>query len=623
MSETPSRKLAVILHADVVGSTALVQRNESVAHERIQNAFQCVSSTINRYDGIAHEIRGDALVAEFARASDAVSAALTFQAANTILNSAIEDDICPEIRVGISLGEVVIADGTVTGAGVVLAQRVEQLAEPGGMCITETVRGAIPERLPLDFDDLGEQELKGFDQPVRVHSVQLQPEAEIPSPEPLRATKRKQSSFVVPAIAVVILLAFVLAWFKPWVSDAEQTAVERSSPDKPSVAVLPFENLSDDPEQEYLSDGMAADLITDLSKVPALYVVSRSSSFRFKNKQLSPEQLGQELNVRYIVEGSVRRAAERLRINAQLTDTTTGYHLWAERFDWKLEDIFAAQDQLTEEITTALDIHLGHAEREHIVRRLTSNVDAYDYYLRGVSSFERYTKEGNALARQMFLKAIELDPKFVAAHGYLAATYNYDWDLQFDQVPDALDRAMESAQTAVALDPEYALGHQQLGWTYIWKKQPDKAIASGQQGVTLDPDDDLARALFGDILNCAGRPQEGLEHITKAIDLNPFHAFWYEYVKAHSYDLLGRQEEAIELMNKVLAIIPDFIPARRHLAVIYVDLNRMQEARAEIAEILRINPGYSISEWSARARYTDPAIRQRFVDNLRKASLPE
>ena len=368
---------------------------------------------------------------------------------------------------------------------------------------------------------------------------------------------------------------------------------------------------------------MAADLITDLSKVPALYVVSRSSSFRFKNKQLSPEQLGQELNVRYIVEGSVRRAAERLRINAQLTDTTTGYHLWAERFDWKLEDIFAAQDQLTEEITTALDIHLGHAEREHIVRRLTSNVDAYDYYLRGVSSFERHTKEGNALARQMLLKAIELDPKFVAAHGYLAATYNYDWDLQFDQVPDALDRAMESAQTAVALDPEYALGHQQLGWTYIWKKQPDKAIASGQQGVTLDPDDDLARALFGEILNCAARPQEGLEQITKAIDLNPFHAFWYEYVQAHSYDLLGRQEEAIELMNKVLAIIPDFIPARRHLAVIYVDLNRMQEARAEIAEILRINPGYSISEWSARARYTDPAIRQRFVDNLRKAGLPK
>ena len=229
MAEAPSRKLAVILHADVVGSTTLVQRNESIAHERIQNAFQRVSSTINRYDGIAHEIRGDALVAEFARASDAVSAALTFQAENTILNREIGDDICPEIRVGISLGEVVIADGTVTGAGVVQAQRVEQLAEPGGMCITETVRGAIPERLPLDFNDLGEQALKGFDQLVRVHSVQLQPEAEIPSPEPLRPKQRKRSPLVLPAIAVVILVAFVLAWFKPWVSNTEQTALERSS----------------------------------------------------------------------------------------------------------------------------------------------------------------------------------------------------------------------------------------------------------------------------------------------------------------------------------------------------------------------------------------------------------
>ena len=620
MADVPSSTLAVILHADVVGSTALVQRNERVAHGRIQNAFQRFSSTIDRYDGIAHEIRGDALVAEFARASDAVSAALTFLAENAILNSEFKDDICPEIRVGISLGEVVIADGTVTGAGVVLAQRVEQLAEPGGMCITETVRGAIPERLPLDYENLGEQTLKGFEQPMRVHAVRLQPEAELPSPEPRQSKARKQPGLWESAAAAALLLAFVLAWFKPWVSDAEQTALERSVPGKPTVAVLPFENLSSNPEQEYLSDGMAADLITDLSKIPALFVVPRSASFRFKNQQLSPEQLGEALNVRYVLEGSVRKAANQLRINAQLTDTTTGYHLWAERFDLKIEDIFAAQVQLTEEITKALNIHLGEAERARLERRTTSNVDAYDYYLRGRAYFERFTKEDNARARQMFLKAIELDPELVLAHTYLGYAYNYDWDLQWDDVPNALDRAMESAQTALALDPEFALAHQQLGWTYIWKQQPDKAIASGQQAVALNPDSDTARALLGEILNCAGKPEEGLEEITKAISLNPFHAFWFEYVKAHSYDLLGRQLEAIELMNKVLGTIPDFIPARRHLAVIYSELNRMEEARTEI---LRINPAYSVSGWLARTRYTDRAARQRFVDNLRKAGLPE
>ncbi len=491
------------------------------------------------------------------------------------------------------------------------------------MCTTEAIHEAIPERLPLDYENLGEQELKGFEQPVRVHAVWLQPEAEVPPPEPRQATERNQAILLVTAVAAALLVAIALAWFKPWQSDAERTSVERSFPDKPSIAILPFDNLSADPDQEYFSDGMAADLITDLSKISGMYVVSRNSSFRYKDKQTSPEQIGRELNVRYILEGSVRKAADQLRINAQLIDTATGYHLWAERFDWKMEDIFTAQDQLTEKIATALEVHMAEAVRERVVHRLTSNLDAYDFYLRGLSYYELYTKEGNARSRQMFLKAIELDSKFAAAYAVLAESYTYDWEAQYDDVPNALDRAVESAQMAIALDEGLALAHQQLGWNYMWKRQPDKAIASGQRAIALDPSLDSAQAYLGEILNFAGRPEQGLEHINKAIHLNPYHPFWYKYILAHSYDLIGRQQEAIELMKKALAVNPDFLPAQRHLVVIYSELNRMEEARAEVAEILRVSPEYTISAWRARTRYIDPAILRRFVENLRKAGLPE
>jgi len=616
-------RLAVIVHGDVAGSTLLVQRDERLAHERITDVFGRFSKLIENYGGVVHEIRGDALVAEFARASDAVCSALAFQEGNTAHNKTLDDDIIPEVRIGISLGEVVIADNTVTGAGVVLAQRVEQLAEPGGVCTTEAIHEAIPERLPLDYENLGEQALKGFEQQVRVHAVHLQAGIEVPPPEPQQATERKQTILLVTAVAAALLVAIALAWFKPWQLDVERTSVERSLPDKPSIAILPFENLSADPDQEYFSDGMTIDLITDLSKLSGMYVVSRNSSFRYKQKKVSPEQIGRELNVRYILEGSVRKVANRLRINAQLIDTTTGYHLWAERFDWNIEDIFTAQDQLTEKIATALEVHMAEDERARVVHRLTSNLDAYDFYLRGLSYYELYTKEGNTQSRRMYLKAIELDPKFAAAYAVLAESYSYDWDAQYDDVPNALDRSIESAQKAVALDEGFALAQQQLAWSYMWTKQPDKAITAGRRAVALDPNLASSQAFLGEILNFAGRPEAGLELINKAIHINPYYPFWYKYILAHSYDLIGRQQEAIELMNKALVANPDFVPARRHLAVIYSDLNRMEEARAEITEVLRASPEYTISEWRARARYTDSAILQRFVEGLRKAGLPE
>ena len=294
-----SRKLAVILHADVVGSTSLVQLNESIAHDRIQAAFRNFSETIGAYGGSTHEIRGDALVAEFERASDAVTAALAFQAQNEEVNARFDDDIRPQLRIGIGLSEVIIADGTVTGAGVVLAQRLEQLAEPGGVVVQGSIVETVPVRLPFVFESLGEHELKGFNQPTRAFAASLHAGKELPAPETMA---RLQSA-------------------KP-----EPLEV----PDKPSIAVLAFENLSGDPEQEYLSDGISDSIITGLSRFSGLFVIARQSSFSYKKQAASIQEIASSLGVQYVLEGSVQRSSNRVRVNAKLIDAITGHHLWAQ-----------------------------------------------------------------------------------------------------------------------------------------------------------------------------------------------------------------------------------------------------------------------------------------------------
>ena len=358
------RKLAVILHADVVGSTVLVQRDEALAHERIQHAFSQLGVAVRAYGGIAHEIRGDALVAEFARASDAVCAAVRFQQSNDEANAQWDDGVSPVIRVGIALGEEIIADGTVTGSGVVLAQRVEQLSVPGGVCITGAIYEALPQRLPFERSSLGDRELKGFAEPVRVYQVTLRCGEVVPAveagtqPQPSPRTRR----FVVVLAAVaVVATGAAIAWLKPWVEEEKPASISSAGPalpDKPSIAVLPFTNLGDDPKQAYFSDGITNDTITDLSKFRTLLVIASNSVFVYKGKPVKVQDVSRELGVRYVVEGSVQRAGEKMRVNAQLIDATTGHHLWAERYDRDLKDLFALQDEIAQSIVTALAVKM-------------------------------------------------------------------------------------------------------------------------------------------------------------------------------------------------------------------------------------------------------------------------
>ncbi len=514
MAALPSHRLVVILHADVVGSTALVQHDETVAHQRIQDSFRRFSETIEAYGGVTHELRGDALVAEFDRASDAVCAGIAFQADNSKINAALEDDVRPEVRIGISMGEVVIADNTITGAGVVLAQRLEQLADSGGMCIQDAAYQSVPKRLPFEYESLGEQEIKGFEEPVRAYRVALESGMPVPSPD-LRSDTRKTKRFWRPVADAVFVLVIVVGggfvWWQPWKSEFEPASVERMAfplPDKPSIAVLPFTNMSGDPEQEYFVDGMTEDLITDLSKLSGLFVIARNSTFTYKGKSVKVRQVAEELGVRYVLEGSVRRAGEQVRINAQLVDATTGGHLWAERYDGSLADVFALQDKVTQKIVSALAINLTEDEETRTRRGETSSPDAYDAFLEGWARYRHYTRDDFIKAIPHFERALDLDPNYGRAHAALAAVYFEgwwnSWHVGGGAPQESLRRASEHLQEA--MKHPTPLAHRVASFLHIVLNQFDDAMAEAQRAVDLDPNDPNGYEAMAWVLVHVGRP---------------------------------------------------------------------------------------------------------------------
>lgn len=623
MAETASRKLAVILHADVVGSTKLVQRNETIAHDRIQGTFDLLSETIQTYGGIAHEQRGDALLAEFQRASDAVSGALAFQAANTRHNATLTDDIRPEVRIGISLGEVIIADGTLTGPDVVLAQRLEQLAAPRGVCISQEAYHSVPNRFPFDFDDLGEQTVKGFDEPVRAYSVAMQADNAIPDAEPLPTTKAHAAShkrrWVAGGVVLLLIIGGVLAWLQPWVPDEESETAVTSPSEKPSIAVLPCQNLGGD---DYFSDGITNDIITDLSKFSNLLVISSHTMFTFKGKSVTVKELGRELGVRYVLECSIQKSDNTVRMNAQLIDATTDHHEWADRYDFELDDIFMVQNEITNTVVTSLNVIVTDEEQSRATR-LTEVTEAYDLYLRG-RTYLRGTRKTHLEARKLFDQAIKLDPEFAAAYAEKSFTYFSSFIMPMSNNPKVINGALVAAERAVELDDTLPLAHARLAWAYFATRQHAKAVAAAKQAVALGPNDAEAHAQLGNVLNWSGKPDEGKRYIERAMRLNPYYPFYYLFYLGQSYYLLENNEKAIELMSRVVTRAPYFLPVRRHLAVLHVENGTIEEAKKHTKEVLRIFPGASIEDERARCFYRwTPKLMTRFFDGLRKSGMPE
>ncbi|MBT8436632.1 MAG: tetratricopeptide repeat protein [Gammaproteobacteria bacterium] len=617
--------LAVILHADVAGSTGLVQQNEQIAHQRIQETFRRFGNIIKQYHGQVRELRGDALLAEFERPSGAVSAALAFQANHGEYLTRFNDGIRPRVRVGIAMGEVVVADDTITGEGVVLAQRLEQLAQPDAVVIQASAYETIPGRFPFDFADLGEQEVKGFDKPVRAYSANLKKDADLPPPE--RADHRTRNTRVAITVIVVVAIGVALMWYQPREVREEPASPESKAltlSDKPSIAVLPFLNMSDDFQQEYFADGMTEDLITDMSKVNGLFVIARNSTFAYKDQPIDVRKVAEELGVRYVLEGSVRRNEDKIRINAQLIDATTGGHLWAERYDGDMGDVFILQDKITEQIVTALAVKLDSGERSDIGRPYTNSVEAYDNFLLGRVHFFRRTKEDNALAQTIFQKVIELDPAFAQAYSLLAWSHTRDVINSWSETPvKSLKQAYESAQKAIQFDDELAQAYFVMALVYRSQKDHVKAAEQAEKAIQMDPDYADAYVLLASLLYYSGGAEEGLKLMHKAKQLNPNYPSNYPFHLGQAHFLLRQYEDAVDAFQAAIDINPTSQRSHVWLAATYGQSGQFDDAEFEAEEILILDPDFSVQRTRENVPLKVPNDIEHFIEGLRKAGLPE
>jgi adenylate cyclase len=604
-----SRKLAVILHADVVASTLLVQKNEMLAHERIQSAFKKLSETITSYGGITREIRGDALLAEFDRASDAVTAALAFQQSNVELESTFADEIQAKLRIGISLGEVIIADNTITGAGVVLAQRLEQLSEPGGVVVQGSVSETVPVRMPFDFASLGDQTIKGFDQPVRAFSVILQANSDLPQPEEKAARDHEPaddaqhpSSLSPKSYEILIGERFEL-------------------PDKPSIAVLPFLSMSADRDQEIFADGMTEDIITSLSRIPELVVISRNSTFVYKGRAVDIRQVGSELAVSHVLEGSIRKAGDRLRITVQLAKTRGGEHIWVERYDRNLDDIFAIQDEITRNVVVELAVKLVDGEVARSIAVGTDSIEAWELIRRAGTILSARARYDTAAVKQLINRALELDDKFAAAWTTLGWVYWMESSRKWGADPEqSMQKALEAGQKAISADPNYHMAHSLLGHVYMSRGDPEKAIEMGEKAIALAPSDSYAMALQADRLIESGRVDEGIRRMRKAIRLCPFPPAWFLFILGMGFHIKGDNQTAIHAFELSLERDSESHLTNAWLTSALVELGRLDEARSAAEAVLEIEPSFSVEDWSKSFNFK---AYLRVKANLLQAGLPE
>ncbi len=627
MAERLKGRLAVIVHADVTDSTLLVQYDERRAHQRITSVFRRFGSTIGNYGGVVLEIRGDALVARFSRASDAVCAALAFQQANTEHYAARQDRIIPKLRVGICLGEVVIADGTVTGAGVVLAQRVEQSADPGGVCITEAIRESLPARLPLDYHDLGTHMLKGFAQPVHLHGVRLKDGSQTPPPESAPARRRRRLTRW-SAAGVLVLLIAGLAWFKPWQPGIELAQVERMEyglPAEPSIAVLPFDNLSGDPEQDFLTDGFTEEIITRLSNTPDLFVISRHAISPYKHKTVPIKEVAEKLSVRYVLEGSINRSGDRLRISTRLIDALAGKTLWAERYDRQLNDLFALQDDITHNIAVALEVKLVGGEEVNSRMRGTADPEAFRLAYKAVWHFRRFDRENNATALELALQAQAISPEALLPRQIEAWTYVFD--ARFGWSPskkESLDKAEQLVGTLLSADSSDPDNYLLLSFIQKIRGDFDASIASAEHAIALNPNHADAVANLAHTMVYAGRPAEAITLIKKAMRLSPYYPAWYASTLGHAYMMTGEYNKAIEAQEETLSRNTLVLLTYERLAAIYALKGDQQRARTYRDKLLELEPNFTIKGWSTQfLSYRNPGDLALEQNALRLAGLPE
>ncbi len=629
--EGVERRLTTILAADVVGYSRLMAADEAGTLTSLKALRrELIEPKTAEYHGRVVKLMGDGTLMEFGSVVDAVNFAVDVQQALAERNAKVPEDRRITYRIGINIGDIIVEGDDIYGDGVNVASRLEGLAEPGGICVARNVYNQVKGKVDTTFEDLGEQQVKNIPEPVQVFKFLLgAPVTENVAVAAPVATWSRRWPLVAGGLAVLVLAAGIVLWQQPW-APREEPASEADMafplPDKPSIAVLPFNNMSDDASQEYFADGMTEDLITDLSKISGLFVIARNSSFSYKGQQVKVRQVAEELGVRYVLEGSVRRAGDEVRINAQLIDATTGGHLWADRYDGTMDDVFDLQDRVTEQIVAALAVNLTGEEQASQARHGTENAAAHDAYLQGWAHYKLLTPEALATAVPFFEEALRLDPNYAQAHAALASLY---WDvLQNDWAFDlnmpssrAENRANEHLEEALKAPTPlaHALQSRMLAsWGFY-----DDAVAEAEQAVALDGNDAAAHAGLAEALVLAGKPAKAIDAIETAMRLDPHHP--PNYLITLGAAQFGMEEfgAAAATFERAVKRNPDNEIPFIYLASAYGHLGRIEDADNAIdkANDLRNLVGLSgLSLRENRAYAADPFDDK--IDLIRFGSKP-
>ena len=623
------RKLAAILSADVKGYSRLMGEDEEGTIRTLNTYKEVITGFIQKHQGQVVGTAGDSMLAEFSSVVDAVRCAVGIQEELKDRNKELSEDRRMEFRIGVNLGDVVEDGDTIYGDGVNIAARLESLSEAGGICISGTAYDQVENKLSLGYKYLGEQTVKNIAKPVRVYQVLMEPGAagKVVG-EKKSKTKQWQMATMGLVVVVIVVVAAVVIWkfYTPTAPKTEVVSKEKMAlplPDKPSIAVLPFAYTSGDLKHEYLSDGITDAVITALSKSSQLFVIGRNSTFTYKGKPVKFQQVSEEMGVRYVLEGSVQFSGERLRVTAQLIDALTGYHLFSERYDRELKDIFATQDDIAMKILTATRVTLTQGEEARMFAKGTKNLEAYLKLMQAREHHEVFTKESQALARQLAEEAIALDPGYALAYSYAALALAHEVLVgTYSNPREALERGMKLVQKAIALDDSLAHPHEILSKYYIWlSKDYEKGIAEAERAVTLEPNSVDAYIQLGGNLRWVGRCVEAIPILQKAMRLSPIPPYLCLQILAHCYYLTGQYEEAIALQRRILQKEPNQLPTQVGLTAALIQAGKEDEARAEAAKVLRIDPNFSVESFARRFPAKDQKVIDDFISALRKAGL--
>ena len=577
------RRLSAILAADVVGFSRLMEVDEESTVQTLNRYREAIDRLVTDHYGRVFGTAGDSVIAEFASPVEAVRCAVKIQNKIQLLSSGVADESRMSFRIGVNLGDVIVDGENLLGDGVNVAARLESIADPDGITLSRSVYDLVRKAVDLHYEDLGELKVKNIEEPIRAYRVVL--------------TNNGQQT--------------------------EGKISRPKKPEKPSIAVLPFDNMSGDPEQEYFSDGITEDIITALSHFKAFPVIARNSTFTYKGQAIRVQQIAEELGARYVIEGSVRKAGERIRITAQLIDAETGHHVWAEKYDATIENIFDVQDEMTLKIVSTVQPELALVELKKAAIKRPENLTAWDLVLQGMALANKHTDDDHESARKLFQSAIELDPNYTDAWSGLAWSYLANLTLKGpDERQDFIERGLQAAMRAVELDDRSAFAHYVLGVAYVWGEQIDRGISQGEISLQLNPYHAQTHMGLGNRLDLAGRTDEGINKMEQALQLSPrdpFCSIIMAYL-SRAYLSLEQPDKANEWIEKSVNLQPKNPDLRYRYAICLAHLDRVAEAKSELENCDKLQPGFLATREKWRP-YSDDTRNQRFFAGIMRHGL--